>query len=310
LQVGNGISGNLSGMGNVTVNINARLSLNLASGNTFSNTVADNGHLVNNATANYTLAGTVSGTGNMTKIGVGTVTVSGTNLYSGGTTISAGTLLANNTTGSATGTGPVTVSTGATLGGGGTIGGATTLNSGGNIEPGAGSIGTAGTILHANSLHFNGGGTLTFQLGAPSVEDELLLSGPLTKGNSGSWTIDLLDAPGVPLTPTNYTLMTFTSTTFAASNFTLSDGPGLIGGTLAIVGNSLVVDNIMDPPHSGDADVSGGADLTVTGSPGNTVSTPDTLTVTPTPEPGSATLLVLGGAALLAWRRRREQRCG
>jgi autotransporter-associated beta strand protein len=71
-----------------------------------------------------------SGTGALTKIGSGTLTLSGANLYTAGTTVSAGTLVVSNTTGSATGTGAVQVSAG-TLGGGGVVSGAVTIGTGG-----------------------------------------------------------------------------------------------------------------------------------------------------------------------------------
>lgn len=64
---------------------------------------------------NRTLAGTINGSGNLTKQGSGTITISGNNTYTGATTISAGTLqaTANNALGTAAGT--TTVATGATL---------------------------------------------------------------------------------------------------------------------------------------------------------------------------------------------------
>jgi len=53
---------------------------------------------VNNATTSMTVSGAVSGPGNLTKAGVGTLVLSGTgNTYGGTTTVSAGTLQATNT---------------------------------------------------------------------------------------------------------------------------------------------------------------------------------------------------------------------
>ncbi len=69
------------------------------------------------------------GTGSLTKIGTGTLTLSGANLYTAGTTVSAGTLVVSNTTGSATGTGAVQVNAG-TLGGSGIISGVVNVGTG------------------------------------------------------------------------------------------------------------------------------------------------------------------------------------
>ena len=141
------------------------------------------------------------------------------------------------------------------------------------------------------------------------VNDALVLTGALTKGSAGTWTIDLLDA-GAPLVPTGYTLMTFGSTTFKSVDFHLVDGPGLTGGSLAIVGNRLVISGVEDPPSqqsqnspSSSSDPTGSASNFATG------SVPDSAAanVTPTPEPGCAALLTLGVGTLLGWRRRRRE---
>ncbi|MBA3961776.1 MAG: autotransporter-associated beta strand repeat-containing protein [Chthoniobacterales bacterium] len=70
-----------------------------------------------------------SGSGALTKIGTGTLTLSGANLYTNGTAVSAGTLVISNTNGSGTGTAAVSVNAG-TLGGKGIIAGAVTIGTG------------------------------------------------------------------------------------------------------------------------------------------------------------------------------------
>ena len=72
----------------------------------------------------------------LTKLGLGTQTLSGANTYSGGTLVSGGILIVNNTSGSGTGTGDVTVNSTATLGGKGSISGAVTILFGGTLSPG------------------------------------------------------------------------------------------------------------------------------------------------------------------------------
>lgn len=94
----------------------------------------------------------------ITKLGLGTLTLSGnTNDYRGGTTVSAGTLLVNNTTGSATGTGAVSVANGATLGGSGFISGPVTFVDNATLAPGnsPGTLTVGGlTLANASVLDF------------------------------------------------------------------------------------------------------------------------------------------------------------
>src|SRR5439155_22680605 len=67
--------------------------------------------------------------GSLTKIGIGTLTLSRVNTYIVGTTINRGTLLISNSIGSGTGTGAVQVNAGR-LGGSGIIAGAVTIGTG------------------------------------------------------------------------------------------------------------------------------------------------------------------------------------
>ena len=313
LQVGDGTTpGATTGSNNVTVASAGTLTTDLAGGESFGNGVVDNGHVIATGTTNnYGVTNVISGTGNLTKTGANTVTVTAANTYKGGTTVSAGTLLVNNTTGSGTGTGAVTIANGGTLGGSGTITGATTLSSGGILEPGAGSVGTPGTTLHGASLIWNGGGTLTLQLGSTSF-DALALTGALTKGTAGAYTLDILDDGGIPLDQL-YRWRPLPSTTFAATTFTL-DMPGNYVGNLVVTSTKLTLDVTAgsgeQPAHE---DSVASSDPITSGDPTD-ISTPtgfgsDTLSPAspPTPEPGSALLLAFGGAGLLGWRRRR---CG
>jgi autotransporter-associated beta strand protein len=236
--------------------------------------------------------------------GTGITILTAANTYKGGTTVSGGTLLVNNISGSGTGTGAVAIDNGGTLGGTGTITGATTLNSGGTLFPGAGSVGTPGTTLHASSLIWNAGGTLTLQLG-PSAGDALVLTGALTKGTAGAYTVNILDDGGIPLT--SYTLATFASTTFLATSFTLDMPTGYVG-QLVETKTSLILDvtagSGQEPAHTEGAEITMAGDSG--GTPTQTIDGGSSLSVTPTPEPGSAMLLAFGGAGLLGWRRRRR----
>jgi autotransporter-associated beta strand protein len=66
-------------------------------------------------------AGTISGTGSVTKDLASTLTLDQASTYSGGTTVNGGTLNVRNTSGSATGTGDVTIGASGTLSGTGAI---------------------------------------------------------------------------------------------------------------------------------------------------------------------------------------------
>ena len=128
------------------------------SGNLFtvSGTVALGGNAVTvNGTGDTLISGNVSGMGSISdliKDGSGTLTLTGTNTYSGGTTVDGGTLLVNNTSGSGTGAGAVGVSgSGTTLGGTGIISGPVIAAAGANIAPGNGGNNTG--ILGTGAAH-------------------------------------------------------------------------------------------------------------------------------------------------------------
>jgi autotransporter-associated beta strand protein len=272
---------NLQGSGAVTLGTSSATNLVLLAGN---------------------FGGVISGAGQITKFSHGTLALSHASTYTGGTTITQGTLLADNPSGSATGSGPVAVNMSGTtggsgiLGGSGTIAGAVTLNPAGIIAPGAGSPGTAGTTLHAPSVLWNGGGQLNLQLGATA--DQLALSGALTKGTLGTYTLDLFDAG---ITQSTYTLATFASTTFSLSDFAL-ELPGGFTGTLVETTTSLMVENLVDTvPHADEP----GATASFTSA--STANDSAALAAYPTPEPGSATLLAFAASVLLSLRRRRRR---
>ncbi|MCW1923139.1 autotransporter-associated beta strand repeat-containing protein [Luteolibacter arcticus] len=93
--------------------------------------------------AGDTLAGStvfkdVAGPGALTKSGLGTVTLSGANSYSGPTNVTGGTLMVEGLLGP----GALTVASGGTLGGSGSIDGVASVASGGMLSPGTGGSGT------------------------------------------------------------------------------------------------------------------------------------------------------------------------
>jgi len=110
--------------------------------------------------------GTV-GTVALTETGTGSLTLTGTNAYSGGTTVSSGALLVNNTTGSGTGSGSVTVASGATLGGTGAVSGNVTWQSGALASFSSSSALTAGVVsLNGNTVTVNIPGSTPLSAGS------------------------------------------------------------------------------------------------------------------------------------------------
>ena len=106
-------------------------------------------------------AGLIQGTGSLTKIGIGNLTLTHANNYSGGTVINGGILLVNSTSGSGTGSGSVRVTVG-TLGGSGRIGGTVSVGTGSGpgafLGPGARGV-TPGTLTILKRLTLNADST-------------------------------------------------------------------------------------------------------------------------------------------------------
>ncbi|HVT27765.1 MAG TPA: autotransporter-associated beta strand repeat-containing protein [Lacipirellulaceae bacterium] len=180
----------ISGDGNVTISNANNATVRLVSDNTYTGlTTINSGILMigqgnpgnpgsivsdvlNNATLDFnrvedlTYAGSISGTGSVTKEAAGKLTLTGASSYGGGTNVVAGTLVAANTSGSATGTGPVTVAAGASLAGNGTIAGAVSISAGAHLAPG-----TSPGNLTVDSLSLDSGSVLDYELGAAGTRD-------------------------------------------------------------------------------------------------------------------------------------------
>jgi autotransporter-associated beta strand protein/T5SS/PEP-CTERM-associated repeat protein len=210
-----------------------------------------NSSTINTNALAATFSGVLSGPGSLTKTGVGTLTLSAANTYSGTTTVSAGTL---HLTGSAAAS-AFTVNSGATLSGTGTIG---ALTLAGTVSPGA----SPGTISAGNTT-FASGGSYTWEInnaiGVSGINYDLLsITGSLSiTATSGSpFAINLTSllgnntaGPVINFNSTqnySYTIATTTSgiTGFSPSAFTLNTAGftnALNGGTwsLAQSGNNL-----------------------------------------------------------------------
>ena len=122
--------------------------------------VVNNGAVHFNQAAMGTYAGAISGTGALTKLGAGILTLSGASTYSGPTSVNAGTLLVNGTLGNTA----VSVAPGSRLGGIGTISGTVTIGSGATLAPGL----SPGTLT-VGSLNLLEGAILDYELATPGV---------------------------------------------------------------------------------------------------------------------------------------------
>jgi outer membrane autotransporter protein len=108
LQIGDGVTqGATAGTGDVTINDTGTFKVDLATGETFANSIHDNNAVILDDSQNstYTVSSQIDGTGSVTKTGASAIYLANANRYSGGTTISDGALIVGNTF--ALGTGPV-----------------------------------------------------------------------------------------------------------------------------------------------------------------------------------------------------------
>ena len=144
-----------------------------------------------------TLSGVISGAGDLTKIGSGTLIMTNTNTYTGPTDVQVGALAV---TGSIVST--ATVESGAAIGGSGTIG-ALIVNSGGTVAPG---VLTPFSTLTANGTgSFAAGSFFAININPAGQNDKLVTTGATTISGG---TVAVTPAAGT-FTPANkYTIVT------------------------------------------------------------------------------------------------------
>jgi autotransporter-associated beta strand protein len=183
---------------------------------------------------NTIYGGVLSGSGSLTKIGSGELTLSGPCTYTGSTVVSSGTL---NITGSLAAASNVTVNSGGILAGTGTVGGSVSVASGGILSPGGSGAGT----LTVGSLTLNGGAMLFCMPGsAPST---VTVGGTYTAPTSGMVTINV--SPAARFGAGAYSIITGAKS-ISADSFTLGAAPS--GYNYALSASGGVLSLVVSPP--------------------------------------------------------------
>ncbi|MBA4138342.1 MAG: hypothetical protein C0518_13605 [Opitutus sp.] len=318
-QASNGTyAGVMSGSGSLTKT--GAGTLTLSGANTYSGgttvsagtltgtTTSLQGNIVNNATvtfdqaSNGTYAGAMSGSGGLTKLGAGTLTLTGTNTFTGPTQISAGTLAlgGDNVLAAAT---ALTVDVGATMS---LVGYAQSLATLGGV--GAVDFGSGGTLTLASGTSvfggaFSGTGNLivaagaTLRLGADfnATGLNITLAGGTLEVNGTTSTFGTLSLTG-------NSIIDFS----AAQNSVLAFNSLAIGAyTLAVTGWTDAQDYFYSTVSPGAAGVAPTNQIVFDGFSGDSTSwLPWDSQVSPVPEPSTYGAILMGvGMLLLGYRR-------
>jgi autotransporter-associated beta strand protein len=162
LSSGAVVLGNNNALGTGALTVSGASSLIAGVANLFTtNAMALNAATTINTEANrWTNAGTLSGSGSLTKVGSGTLTIAGSgSTFNGNTALNAGALQV--APGSSLGSGTVTIASGSSLSGSGTVGGVS-FSSGGILTGGV--DGAVGKLTVIGNMQFSAGGILNWKL--------------------------------------------------------------------------------------------------------------------------------------------------
>jgi autotransporter-associated beta strand protein len=180
-----------------------QIGTNNAGGGFGAGSVVNNGAIVFHRSDSFTVAAAIGGSGSVTKLGGGALTLSGTNTYTGPTWVNAGRLTVNGRIG---GGGTLTSAGGTYVSGGGTHTGPVVV--GGTLQPGG--SGTFGTFT-SGTLTLGAGAVIQLDLNADNtvgagINDLLVVNGNLAVSNN-TLSINMVTLPriGVPYRLIQYT---------------------------------------------------------------------------------------------------------
>lgn len=236
-------------------------------------TIQSGGALIDSGSFTVGINSALSGTGGLTKLGSGTLTLGADNTYSGGTTISAGTLQVGSGSASSTGSGAVSNSGVLAFIGSGTSAVAGAISGTGSLQqngPGLAILSgsnsyTGATTINSGTLQIGAGGT-TGSVNTGTIEDNGALvfnrSDALTVANvvSGSGSLGQSGAGTLRLTATNsYTggTQVNSGTLALAGLYALGSGTVSFGGGTLQVASGTLTQNITLNAGGGTLDNSG-----------------------------------------------------
>jgi autotransporter-associated beta strand protein len=246
----------LNGTGNLTLVGSASIGSLASASGTSTVTLGANTLTIGGNGANTTFAGAISGLGGLTKEGIGTLTLSGANSYSGATLVDEGTLTISNGTALGTTAAGTTVADGATLAltGGISTGEAITLNgtgvsNGGALRNVSGSNTLAGAITVASASRINSDtGLLTISGTIDGINTSL------TVGGAGNTTISgIVDLGSGGLTKDGIGTLTLTGANLYTGATVVTNG------TLAITGPGAILSEVITVSGTGTLTTDGGA---------------------------------------------------
>ena len=179
-------------------------------------------------------SGSISGSGNLVKAGLGAFTVATAQPYTGTTAVNGGSLIVNSTLASSA----ITVGNSGTLGGTGTLAGSVDVDSGGMVSPATST--TAGSLTVA-SLTLDAGSGVAYEFGATSDLVSVMLANGLIL-NGGALSLFATGGVSALTTDGTYTLFNYV-TGFGGALTNLSVANSQAGKTYSVAdtGSSITL---------------------------------------------------------------------